>query len=401
MNEIATAQPLTAPALMADGWIAVPVRAVATGVLALALLGEPAAAQAPFPGSQGGRNPVCMRLEAQLVAIDRGNADPARAAEIKRLEDIVNRQQVDLDRVSAQARRQGCEGRGFFSLFSQPQQCGPINNQVQQLRANLDRALGELQHLQGNTADREGQRRGVLVALGQNDCGPQYRTYANRGGFFENLFGPGPGAILGNTPDPGAGNTYRTLCVRTCDGYYFPISYSTQPNRFPEDEKTCQAMCPAAEVSLYTHRNPGEDVSQAISTAGRSYTELPSAFAYRKAFNPSCSCKATGQTWADALKHLEDQTIERGDIVVNEERARVLSQPQVDAQGRPIRPPPAAKGSTASKGKAAPAVAGPVMPPPTEAAAPAASTAPEGDATKGDATKRQVRTIGTPFLPGR
>ena len=74
-------------------------------------------------------------------------------------------------------------------------------------------------------------------------------------------------------------------------------------------------MCPAAEVALYSHRNPGEDVSQAVSTGGRTYSELPNAFAYRKAFNPTCSCKRAGQTWADALKHLDDQTVERGDIV--------------------------------------------------------------------------------------
>src|SRR5262249_20162617 len=160
--------------------------------------------------------PICLRLEAQLVAIDRGNADPARAAEIRRLEDLVNRQQVDLDRFTAQARRQGCEGRGFFALFGgQPQQCTAINTQLQQLRANLDPTIADLAPPQGNTADREGQRRSVLVALGQNDCGPQYRQYANRGGFFENLFGPGPGTIFGNRPDPGAADTYRTLCVRT------------------------------------------------------------------------------------------------------------------------------------------------------------------------------------------
>jgi hypothetical protein len=396
-------------------------RAVGAGLLAFALTGGlvgslilmdgPAAAQGPYPGpgpyspgggpyspgAPGGRNPICLRLEAQLVAIDRGNGDPARAAEIRRLEDQVNRQQVDLDRVSAQARRQGCEGRGLFALFGgQPQQCVAINTQMQQLRTNLDRSIADLQHQQGNTADREGQRRGVLVALGQNDCGPQYRQYASRGGFFENLFGPGPGSILGGQPDPAVGDTYRTLCVRTCDGYYFPISYSTQQARFPEDERTCQAMCPAAEVTLYTHRNPGEDVNQAISTAGRNYTELPNAFAYRKTFNASCSCRAPGQTWADALKQLDDQTIERGDIVVNEERARALSQPQTDAQGRPIRPPAKASSAPAGKGKAAPAVASPVAPPPTEVAAPESGAQPDGDAAK-----RPVRSVGPTFLPAR
>jgi hypothetical protein len=358
-------------------------------VLAFLLAGDLAAAQAPYPG---GRNPVCIRLEAQLAAIDRGGYDPARADQIKRLEEMVSRQQFEVDRAAAQARRSGCEGRGFFSLFGgQSQQCGPINTQLQQLRANLDRTLGELQRLQGNSADREGQRRTVLATLGQYDCGPQYRAYANRG-FFENLFGPGPGAILGGTPDIGTGNTFRTLCVRTCDGYYFPISYATQPNRFADDEKTCQAMCPAAEVSLYTHRNPGEDVNQAVSVSGRTYTELPTAFAYRKAYNPSCSCKAAGQTWADALKHLDDQTVERGDIVVNEERARALSQPQIDAQGRPIRPAPKAKGKATPATAAAPDAGG---------ASASENAAPEGAAPASNAPKRQVRTVGPTFLPAR
>ena len=41
--------------------------------------------------------------------------------------------------------------------------------------------MGEIQRLQGNSADREGQRRSILMALGQNDCGAQYRRYANQG----------------------------------------------------------------------------------------------------------------------------------------------------------------------------------------------------------------------------
>jgi Protein of unknown function (DUF2865) len=138
---------------------------------------------------------------------------------------------------------------------------------------------------------------------------------------------------------------------------------------------------------LYSHRNPGEDVTQAVSAAGRSYSELPTAFAYRKAFNPSCGCKAIGQTWADALKHLDDQTVERGDIVVNEERARALSQPQTDAQGRPIRQTPPPK-SNAPAAKGAPAAGG--------GAAPSQEKTPSGEGAK-----RQVRTVGPTFFPER
>jgi len=384
--------------------IAKPLRGLSAGAcvfaLSSALMGTPALAQAPYPsgpaaypGAPAARNPACIRLEAQLASIDRGNVDPSRAGDIKRLEDTSSRQQADLDRVNAQARRNGCESRGFFSLFGgQPQQCGPINAQIQQQRANLDRTLAELQSLQGNSADREGQRRSVLAALGQADCGPQYRAYANRG-FFETLFGPGPGAIITTPPDAGSGNTFRTLCVRTCDGYYFPISYSTIAANFPQDEKVCQAMCPAAEVVLYSHRNPGEDVNQAVSNTGRNYSELPTAFAYRKAFSPTCSCKAAGQTWADALKHLDDQTVERGDIVVNEERARALSRPTTDAQGRPL---PAPKAAPVAKGKAAPAA-----PAPQPAAEPAPAQAASDGKTEGEPVKKQIRTVGPTFFPVR
>ncbi len=142
------------------------------------------------------------------------------------------------------------------------------------MKGNLDRINGDLARLQGSdpAPEREGQRRALIGALAQNDCGPQYRQAAaqppQRGGLFESLFGAG--SVVGNTTVQGentpAGSGYRTVCVRMCDGYYYPISYSAGPSKFPEDEKTCQASCPAAEAQLFTHRNPGEDINQAVST---------------------------------------------------------------------------------------------------------------------------------------
>jgi hypothetical protein len=356
----------------------------ALGLAALALSAWPvsAPAQQPrgYPQSQPqysapqNRSPYCAQLEGQLGALDRGDANPPD--QVKRYEDAVRKQQGDLDRLSAQARKAGCEGGGFFSFFGgQPAQCTPLNGQIQQARANLDRAMNDYQRMQSNVgADHETQRRSIIGALAQNDCGPQYARLANQGGgFFDRLFGPG--TIISPDDASSSSNTYKTLCVRTCDGFYFPISYSTAPNRFSDDEKTCQKLCPAADVALYSHRSSGEDIGQAVSTSGRLYTELPSAFAYRKQFNPSCSCKAVGQTWADALKQLDDQTVERGDVVVTEERAKQMSQPQTDAQGKPLRPAP--------KG--------------TPAAQPAAATASPDQSD--DPGKRKVRTVGPPFLP--
>jgi hypothetical protein len=340
-----------------------------------------AALTTPLLAQGQARNPACPQLESQLSAFDRGDSTQ-QTDQARRLDDAARKQQSDLDRLTAQARRSGCEGNGFFSLFvSQPAQCGPLNAQIQQARGNLDRTMNDLQRAQSNTsADHESQRRSLISALAQNDCGPQYRQQANQGGgFFDRLFGPGTILSPDTGPAPASGS-YKTICVRTCDGFYFPISYSTLPNKFAEDAQTCQRMCPASEVALYSHRST-EDVNQAVSASGRLYTELPSAFAYRKQFNPSCSCKAANQTWADALKQLDDQTVERGDIVVTtEERSKQLAQPQTDAQGKPIKQAPPARGGT--------------QPPPVT---PAAATAPADADT--DTSKRRVRAVGPTFLP--
>ena len=291
----------------------------------------PAATQ-PYPAAQppgtGGQPPACLRLESQLAALDRGPNDPARAAQINRYEDALRRQQGELDRTIVRSRRLGCGNTGFFSLFvNQPAECAPLNRQIQDLHAAIDRLMMELQQTQGGTADRESQRRSVLIALSENNCGPQYRSAANRSpGLFESLFGPGSIVAPGPSDVPLSG-TYRTLCVRTCDGYYWPISFSTVPARFAEDERVCQRMCPATPVVLFSHRNPGEDVAQAITASGQVYADMPNAFLYRKQFNSACSCRRTGETWARTLQHLDD-TVERGDIVVTEERAKQLSKPR-------------------------------------------------------------------------
>lgn len=350
-----------------------------TGIALIAL-----AASAVTAAAQTTQSMLCQRLEGQLSALDRGGGlDPARAEQARRYEEAARQQQLEIERATAQSRRIGCQGTGFFLFGGQPAQCGPLNAQIQQMRMNLDRIELDLRRIQSAAAgtEREGQRRAILVALSQNDCGPQYRAAAQAAqprGFFESLFG---GGIFGNLSQ--AGNTYRTLCVRTCDGYYYPISFSTTQSRFREDELICQRTCPAAEVVLYAHRNPGEEVAQAVSLGGRLYSELPNAFRYRKEYNPSCSCKRQGETWAQALKHLDDYTVERGDIVVTEERAKALSQPR-DARGRPLKPEPAAA-RTAN----------------AESPAPAEAKADAGDEQGADGGKRTVRPVGPQLFPTR
>ena len=156
-------------------------------------------------------NPMCVRLEGQLATIDRGagTGDPAKDEQIRRYQDAAAKQQAELDRVTMQAKRMGCDSSGFFSLFNgQSAQCGPVNNQIQQMRGNLDQITTSLERLRSGGiggADRENQRRSVLTALAQNNCGPQYAAAAR-----------GPAAISSTTcsattqPDPAAGRRIRS-----------------------------------------------------------------------------------------------------------------------------------------------------------------------------------------------
>jgi hypothetical protein len=337
-------------------------RGLALTITAVAAL----AGTAAFAQSQ---NPACQRLEAQLASLDRGNEDPARAGQIRSTEDALSRQQFEVDKLVAQARRMGCGNAGFFSIFiNPPRQCGPLNRKIEEQRDILDRMQVQLERLQGGTAERASQRQSLLIALADNGCGQQYRAaarYGQQDGFFDRLFG---GGSVYQQPGGPLGGTFRTVCVRTCDGFYFPISFETTPDHFRQDEQTCQRMCPAAEVSLYTYHNPGEDVSQAISLNGRPYAELPAAFQYRKAITPACSCRAPGESWLEALKsNGPDETVSPGDVVVTDRNA-------TRAPAKPgAKPNQGGENTTAAPSAEAPSETNPA--------------------------KRKVREVGPTFLP--
>src|SRR4051794_34470068 len=359
-----------------------------TGPAALAQVPPPAPAPAPPPPGAA-VNPMCPRLEAQLASIDRGSGDTAKAEQIRRYEEAAAKQQGELDRVTSQAKRQGCDSSGFFSLFSgQSAQCGPVNGQIQQMRANLDQITTSLERLRGGSgfgnAERDNQRRSVLLALAQNNCGPQYANAARgSGNFLDNLFGNNNPAPAPADLGPQSG-TFRTVCARSCDGAYFPISFATVPSRFPDDEKTCKSLCPASEATLYAYRNPGEDMNQAVSITGQPYSAMPNAFRYRNKFVPTCSCKAAGQTWSDALKSIDEKAAaeQQGDIIVTEESAKKMQQRAMPQQ----KAPPAAKKGAAAAGATAGAPA-PATP------APAAESPPATDENK------PIRTVGPTFIP--
>ena len=98
---------------------------------------------------------------------------------------------------------------------------------------------------------------------------------------------------------------YRTMCVRTCDGYYFPISFSTSKHNLKKDAQTCSSRC-GAPAKLYYYPNPGGEITDMISYKGnRKYSKLKYAFLFKKKFVSSCRCRP--EPWTKAAKLLHKQ----------------------------------------------------------------------------------------------
>lgn len=251
---------------------------------------------------------VCVRLERQLTSLQRSqNAGAGQQANVGRL-------RADLNAANNDARRAGCRG-GLFKAANTGPECAAIAKRINGIQARINRA--EQGSRASNPATLERQRGDILRQLGQNNCGPRYAAYANAPqrprNFLERLFSPDNQVQqpqqsqqqIARVParDPGrrsettqnergfGGGSYRTLCVRTCDGYYFPISFATRRSNFSTDEAVCRQMCPSADVALYAHRNPGQNSTDARSVADETpYSALATAFTYRTSFNPSCTC---------------------------------------------------------------------------------------------------------------
>jgi len=96
--------------------------------------------------------------------------------------------------------------------------------------------------------------------------------------------------------------TYRTLCVRLCDGYYFPISFQTTRLGLDADAARCTAKC-GSGAQLFFHANPGGDVASARSFTGMMYEGLPNAFRHLKERVSGCGCTPDPWSAAEVQRH--------------------------------------------------------------------------------------------------
>ncbi|MGE0233357.1 MAG: DUF2865 domain-containing protein, partial [Flavobacteriaceae bacterium] len=243
--------------------------------------------------------PVSNQLENELVALTR----PQRGlpTQARRLEDAIRKQAGAIRQTEADARRMGCLQRGgFFFQPARPAACRQFDIALGDMQRNLDMLQRQLA---GTTGGRDGYDQGMdtdrergrlLTELAVNGCGPQYARFLpgneQRGrGLFGSLFGGYGDRYVPQSEAPDMG-TYRTVCVRKCDGFFWPVSFSTIPGNFTSDEAVCQASCPGGDVGLYAYKRPGGTLEQASTPQGEPYTNLENAFLFRSKFVEDCGC---------------------------------------------------------------------------------------------------------------
>jgi Protein of unknown function (DUF2865) len=112
----------------------------------------------------------------------------------------------------------------------------------------------------------------------------------------------------------------RHYCVRTCDGFYFPLTARGSLSK----TEMCRALCPAAPTEVYRLSGGADSIEDAVSERGKPYTSLPAALAYRKSLKPDCSCRGAGAV-AMSVPITQDPTLARGDIVVTQKGVHVFA----------------------------------------------------------------------------
>jgi hypothetical protein len=262
---------------------------------------------------------VCRQLEAQLAAASGGGG--GKPALLGKYDDAIGRQRQQISKVRDQSSRAGCG----FSLFSRNDtECAAISATIERMNANLDALQAKRERLAGGGSRSDRER--ILTSLDANGCrnegiAPRRAQEAKRedgsGSLFDQLFGrgnrpietpeepddPGQERTTGasiSQPDrvdpPSPGGEFRTMCVRTCDGYFFPMSNAASLGDFERDQKNCESACPGTEMQVFYTRGMNDDSASMTSSAtGRPYGELPTAYLYKQpnmSQPPACGCNA-------------------------------------------------------------------------------------------------------------
>lgn len=116
----------------------------------------------------------------------------------------------------------------------------------------------------------------------------------------------------------------RTVCVRSCDGYLFPLGRLASRADLPIHEAACAAACPSTATRLFTLGGRDTELDRAVGLDGKPYRSLAVANLYRTKRVAHCACQPE-QGVATPLPILQDLTLRAGDVVATEASAEVVA----------------------------------------------------------------------------
>ena len=257
------------------------IAAVGLAALIAAFAAAPAAAG---PGA-------CRQIERQLAG---ATGEPREA---RRFDRAIRTQQIEFQKVQAQLANGGCSG--FLGALRG--HCASLQATARRMETNLAALRqGRAALRAGPDAAERARLRAAYVRSGCDGSAPartdtREASADSRPALRETARDAAP------KPEPGANGLraagsrpYRALCVRTCDGYFFPIAHAASTANFAGDQQRCEAACPGTEIELYYDAASGEDGAEMKSgRTGTPYSALPNAFLYKRAGYqrpPTCGC---------------------------------------------------------------------------------------------------------------
>ncbi len=117
----------------------------------------------------------------------------------------------------------------------------------------------------------------------------------------------------------------RSVCVRTCDGYFFPVANLNHKSDIATHQAICNSLCPDSETKLFVIPNGSENIDEAKEAHGDElYSQLMAKIKSSDAKPAACGCHSTAGAPVDNKAVLNDPTLRAGDTVVTNSGVRVF-----------------------------------------------------------------------------
>ncbi len=307
--------------------------------------------------------PICGDLRARLADLPEviGNTP-----EVRKYASALAEQNLELRKLRTDLRRNGCSAGSMVVVGGEnADYCGELEKAEARMVDNI-RYLQDQRDGARARSDDTRTRNELLSALEDNGCNDadfsdwgrnddRQPGVEDQTGRNDTFIPPG----FNQTQRPylsGTQSHVNTVCVRTCDGGFFPITPNATSFDFARDAETCSKMCPGIETELFYHDVSNTETSNMISArTGAPYSAMPNAFAYKNrkpGEKTSCTCDLNG--YYERMRKSQSATTEppqKGSITTIETKTPAASttaspaaapQPQVsdrpyDPQGNKVR----------------------------------------------------------------